>query len=292
MASHTREQRFLDFMRYVLAGHESGQEISIPRKARRLDVTFLVREPPSVFGPLGPLLRERAVVFEQESRPVTAAGVWRAHWGGVWLGWRHALVREGPSNAGRPSVADAWLAPSARRPLAVVVADRVRPGAADLPGMRAIGPGYWRTLDVDHGGLILLDLSALPEQHGWSFWRMLSRASTPAELERRLLALLTDESFPTKDRVNLMEAIAMDKIPTTLEEKRAALERERADAFKAGEQKGKQEGKQEGKRAALLGMVALIAPQELARLEALKDDTEFETAVAALMVTLRQRSPS
>jgi hypothetical protein len=72
----------------------------------------------------------------------------------------------------------------------------------------------------------------------------------------------------------------MDKIPTTLEEKRAALERERADAFKAGEQ--------EGKRAALLAMVALIAPQELARLEALKDETQLWSEFELIVVTIRR----
>jgi hypothetical protein len=281
MASHTREQRFLDFMRYVLAGHESGQEISIPRKARRLDAAFLVREPPNVFGPLGPLLRERAVVFEQESRPVTAAGVWRAHWGGVWLGWRHALVREGPSHVGRPNVADAWLAPCERRPVAVVVADRVRPGAADLPGMRAIGPGYWQTDDLDRGGLILLDLNALPERQGWSFWRMLSRASTRDELLRRFAALHSDEAYPTTDRKALTEAIAMDKILTTPEEKHAALERERAEAFNAG--------KMQERRAWLLRMVALLAPSELARLEALDDLARLEAEVDRIEADARAR---
>jgi hypothetical protein len=276
MARDRHEQRFLDFTRFVLPGREVGQEISIPRKARRLDALFRVDKPPGILGPSGSWLQDRAVIFEHESGQIPWAAVCRALVGSAWLTWRHAIVREPRPTWGRAAEGDKWLLAIEHAPVVVVVAQSIQDDAVlRTPNLISVAPGVWVTRHIELGGLILIDIGRLPERNGWSFWKLTSRGATEAERQRRLEALRTDEDLPKTEREALLEAIAMEHVPTTLEEKRAALNRERRDAFEAGE------------RRALLAIVSAVAPELLGRLEGIQDLRALENEVMALVARRR-----
>ena len=124
-----------------------------------------------------------------------------------------------------------------------------------------------------------MDISKMPEQKGWAYWRLTSQAMTAEERARRVEALRTDRHLPKHERIALTEAIAMRMIPTTPEEKTAALKSLRKEAYRVG----KTEGKAEGRREALLGVVALSAPELLERLERIDDVAVLEREVAELI---------
>ena len=71
----------------------------------------------------------------------------------------------------------------------------------------------------------------------------------------------------------------MRMIPTTPEEKTAALKSLRKEAYRLG----KTEGKAEGRRQALLAVVAISAPDILERLERIDDVAVLEREVAELI---------
>jgi hypothetical protein len=99
------------------------------------------------------------------------------------------------------------------------------------------------------------------------------------QLRCRVEALRTDRHLPRNERVALTEAIAMRMIPTTPEEKTAALKSLRKEAYRLGES----EGEARGRRAALLSVVANSAPDVLGRLERIEDVAVLEREVAELI---------
>ena len=123
----------------------------------------------------------------------------------------------------------------------------------------------------------------MPEQKGWAYWRLTSQAMTAEERARRVEALRTDRHLPKQERVALTEAIAMRMIPTTPEEKTAAVKSLRKEAYRLGKTDGKAEGKAEGRRQALLAVVAISAPDVLERLERVEDVAALEREVAELI---------
>ena len=276
MARDRHEQRFVDFQRYVLPGREIGQEVSIPRKARRLDAVFHIEEPPGLFGPIVPWLESRAVIFEHESGQISDVALHRAQVGDSWVRWRRAVVNSLESRWGTPSEGDAWLRSTQHMPTTVIVADQLKDHATDgFPQLVQRWPGVWCGRDPDHGGLVVMDISKMPEQKGWAYWRLTSQAMTAEERARRVEALRTDRHLPKHERIALTEAIAMRMIPTTPEEKTAALKSLRKEAYRVG--------KTEGRREALLGVVALSAPELLERLERIDDVAVLEREVAELI---------
>ena len=280
MARDRHEQRFLDFQRYVLPGREVGQEASIPRKARRLDAVFCIEEPPGLFGPIAPWLQNRAVIFEHESGTVPQVALRRAQMGHGWIAWRWDVVSAGDSRWGIPSEGDSWLRGTQQEPTTVVVADQLKDGATDgFPQLVQRWPGVWCGRDASRGGLVVLDISRMPERKGWAYWRLTSQAMTAEERARRVEALRTDRHLPKHERVALTEAIAMRMIPTTPEEKTAAVKSLRKEAFRIG----KAEGEAAGRRQALLAVVAISAPDVLERLERIEDVAALEREVADLI---------
>jgi hypothetical protein len=276
MARDRQEQRFLDFTRFVLPGREVGQEVSIPRKARRLDAVFHVHEPPGLFGPLCLWLRNRAVVFEHESGAIPGVALHRALVGHSWVAWRRPVMSAGESRWGTPSEGDSWLRSTEQAPTVLVVADQVRPQATiEFPHVAERWPGVWCSQNPAHGGLIVLDISRMPEQKGWSYWRLTSRGITPEERERRVEALRTDRVLPKHERLALTQAIAMRTVPTTPEEKNVALKSLRKEAFRLGEA--------EGRRRELLELVSNVAPDALQRLERIEALPTLRREVAQLM---------
>jgi hypothetical protein len=139
-------------------------------------------------------------------------------------------------------------------------------------------PGVWCGREPSQGGLVVLDIARMPEQKGWAYWRLTSAGLTAKERERRMEALRTDRHLPKTERVALTEAIAMRMIPTTPEEKNAALRQLRKEAWRLGAAEGKAEG-----RRALLRVASLIAPESVPQLESIDDLVELERAVLKLI---------
>ena len=168
-----------------------------------------------------------------------------------------------------------------------MVADELQeePGVT-FPQLSQRWPGVWCGRDPAQGGLVVLDIARLPEQSGWSYWRLTSAGLTAKERERRVEALRTDRHLPKTERVALTEAIAMRMIPTTPEEKNAALRQLRKEAWRLGAAEGKAEGKAEGEaegRRALLRVAGIIAPDAVPRLERMDDLIDLERAVLKLI---------
>ena len=79
----------------------------------------------------------------------------------------------------------------------------------------------------------------------------------------------------------------MRMIPTTPEEKNAALKSLRKEAYRLGRADEKPEaearGEARGRRGALLGVVSMLAPESLERLERVEDVVVLEREVADLI---------
>ena len=94
---HTpHEDRFIGVLQYM-TGHELAQEISIPRKARRLDAMcrFGATPAPGFFGALRAAWPDRAVIFERESTPLTCEAVASAWAGQTWVSWQRLKKPQG-----------------------------------------------------------------------------------------------------------------------------------------------------------------------------------------------------
>jgi hypothetical protein len=269
MAATPHEDRFIEVLQ-LLTGGEVAQEISIPRKARRLDAVcrFGQAGVPGLFGRLQPACEERVVAFEHESAPLTKEAVASAWVGLAWLSWNRMRTHRGR----RPAV-HALLAHTVRPPLTILVADTVR---EDLTGAvpaldRAAWPGLWATPDTGgglfhHGGLLVVDTSTVPLSDGFSFWRWLGRARTEQEANARLVGLLADPNLPTIGKNQLQEAIMNHQIEATDTERETIADRVRRLA--------REEGREEGlatAREALLAVAARWAPDALPALRAIAD---------------------
>ena len=91
-------------------------------------------------------------------------------------------MRTGESRWGTPTEGDVWLRGTAHTPTVVVVADALHdePRAA-FPQLSQRWPGVWCGRDPLQGGLVVLDIARLPEQSGWSYWRLTSAGLTVKE---------------------------------------------------------------------------------------------------------------
>ena len=272
---HTpHEDRFIGLLQYM-TDHELAQEISMPRKARRLDAMcrFGATPVPGFFGALRTACHDRAVIFEHESTPLTCEAVASAWVGQAWVSWQRLKKPRGRrQNVHR-------LVGGTRRPrLAVVVADSV---AEDLTGaIPSLGltgwPGLWATTDTgdlrfDQGALLVIDTSAIPASDGFSFWRWLGRARDEHDANARLLALLADPQLPMLDKARFLEAMMDNQFTVSETERETASQRVRRD--------GREEGRDEGERYALLSVAARFAPEALSAMHAIHDIDALRRAV-------------
>jgi hypothetical protein len=147
-----------------------------------------------------------------------------------------------------------------------------------FPHLTERWPGVWCGRDSSHGGLVVLDISRMPEQKGWAYWRLTSQAMTAEERARRVEALRTDRHLPKQERVALTEAIAMRMIPTTPEEKNAALKSLRKEAYRLGETEGEARGRRE-----LLELASVVAPEALHRLKRIEGLSALRHEIAQLI---------
>ena len=261
MSTTPHEDRFVELLRFAAGESEELQELSIPRKVRRLDVVYRFAAAPVWFGALRETCCERVVAFEHESTPVARHAVSSAMVGQSWLAWE----RVRPAGRRRRSVSGpALLADSARPPLVIVVADRVseRPEGA-VPGLRGTPwPGVWMTPYLDEGGLVLLDTSLLRARDGFAFWSWLGRPANPQQSRERLRRLLDDPSLPTLSKERLMEAVMENLVPHSEPEREGVYQRI----------------KRELRREGLLSFAERVVPEAVERLRAIEDIEALEEA--------------
>lgn len=258
------EDRFLAILQHALQGAEVAQEVSIPRKARRLDAVTRLANSPELFGALGSTLQHRTVMFEHESAPLTGEAVASAAVGQAWLRWHH-LRKDRRRPAGVRRVVEG----TPRPPVCVVVADSL---AADVsgsvPGLRACEcAGVWATPFLDEGGLIVLDSSQLVGSAGFEFWAWLGGAPTPAAAAERYGLLLDNLALSTLTRTRLSEAIMNQEIPATPAERETNAQRFRRETLA------------EGRKAELLELLSRYAPESYA---VLKHEPDIDVLKAAL----------
>ena len=250
MSETRHEDRFIDVLQYLI-GREVAQEISIPRKARRLDAAFRFGEAdvPGLFGALLPAFADRVVLFEHESRLVDAESVASAWVGQAWVSWQRLKKQ----TRRRQSVYT-LVAETIRPPLAVVMADRV---TEDLTGaVPSLGPtewpGLWATNDTgelrfNQGGLLVVDTGNLPAGDGFGFWRWLGRARDSDDANERLVDLLADNQLPINDRILFLEPIVERAFAVSDIERETASQRLRREGREEGRERGREEGREEGR---------------------------------------------
>lgn len=273
------ENRFVHLLEYVVGETEVGQEVSIPRKARRLDLVCRFGEPPSFFGALRELCSDRTVLFEHESQPLTRHAIASAWVGQVWLHWERVRPRQR-----RSARSPARLLETRRPPLAVVVADSIgeSPDRA-IPGLvPTIWQGVWATAETDDGGLYVLDTSRLRPEEGFAFWSWLGRAPSDAIAARRLDALYHDSNLPIEDLSLLREAIMNGQLSVSIPEKETTYQRIRRELRVELRDEVRDEVRDEAGRAKLLEVVANVAPQYLESMQQIEDVAELQTQFEAL----------
>ncbi len=262
------ENRFVALLQHAVGESEVAQEMSIPRKSRRLDLVCRFDEAPSLFGALQRACSERTVLFEHESQPLSAHAVASAWVGLAWLSWQRIRPR-----SRRKIHVQRFLDGTLRPPLAIVVADVVQDDLTSaIPTLaRTDMEGLWATAGAIDGGLCVIDSSRVRAEDGFAFWSWLGRARNPTEADTRLRALLADPNLTNFDKVRLEEAIMNNQIPTSTVEQETVAQRVR------------REGREEGRAEALRDLVQTLAPEHAAELEGIDDVDELRRAAAAIL---------
>ena len=296
MANH-HEDRFARYLRFLLPAQDAGQQVSIPRAARRLDFAFAMDRPHPLFGAAVPLLQGRAVIFEHESAAADEVSLRSAEAGRAWLVWRWSMVNGTPTRRADAEADELWMDRHALRPVVVVLAHGVQSNALEaFIDMVRIADGVWRTRDFFHTGLLVIDTHITPCQDGWSLWRYIGACRSREDFQTRLDALLDDPNLPMLRRVQLKEDIAMEKIETSADERETVVQRiEREGHAKGlvagleagreqGLKEGREEGREEGRRQLLLHQAALLLPEDYARLAVIDETDALEREVMGLLM--------
>lgn len=268
MSSTPHEDRFLAILQHAVEDADVLQELSIPRKARKLDAVVRLDDAPELFGALAPWLQHRAVVFEHESTPPTAEAIASAALGHAWLHWHRLRSHRRQTSSLRRT-----LQGTPRAPIAVLVADRVvQDPAGAVAGLRPAGwRGVWTTPNLDEGGLLLLDSSQLVGTPGLEFWAWLGGAPTAEAAAARFAALLDSLSLSTITRYRLTEAIMNHQIPATAAEQETTYQR----VTRLAREEGRDAGRDEA-RASLLELIQRYAPERFEALRGVHDLDELK----------------
>lgn len=207
-----QETRFTRTIELASPDTPHGEEVSLHRKSRRLDVVHQFVEPPIVFGPLVPWLTNRMVHFEHIANTANAVAIHAS------LGPLHTLAQRYrlPPSRDRSSLHKA-LRRSPRPPLGVLFARRM---VRDPPvTLHLASPGIWATeLDQDRAGLVVVEADRLPDEPGTGLLRWIPLPRSGEETELRTRALLGDPVVPTVLVARLLEELMAGQIPTYPEE--------------------------------------------------------------------------
>jgi hypothetical protein len=276
MTRTPHEDRFVERMQFVVRGSEVAQELSIPRKARKLDMVCRFDQAPDYFQALRSVCSNRTVLFEHESQPLARHDVASAWVGLAWLLWERIRPPEGEA------ISDsAERRRTSRPPLVIIVADDA---GDELTGAvptlaRTRRPGVWATARLDEGGLYVIDTSRVGTRGGFAFWSWIGRPPSEAEANRRLNALLGDRHLSIQSKSRLEVAIMSNELQVTATEMETVAQRLRREARLEGELIGERRGE----RKALLELAAQVAPERVAGLRSLKDLAELQAAVIRLV---------
>lgn len=281
MSQSTHENRFVALLQFAAGDAEVVQELSIPRKARRLDAVYRFDAAPVWFGAMTGTCTDRMVIFEHESSPLARHTLASALLGQAWMAWERVRPPT-PRRTSKPALR--LIGETLRPPIVIVVADRVV-GTIEgaVPGLRATDtPGLWQTPHLDEGGLVLLDTPALRAQDGFAWWSWVGRPQTAEEGRTRLLRLLDDEKLPTLYKDRLMEAVMENEVPITEPEKESVYQRLKRQLVDEGRQAGLRDGRRtarEDERHALLKLVKRVAPDTLPRMQEIEEIEVLRVAV-------------
>jgi hypothetical protein len=280
------ENRFVHLLQYFVGEAETGQEVSIPRKARRLDLVCRFAEPPSFFGALRGDCAQRTVLFEHESQPLSWHAIASAWVGQAWLHWERVRPRQRKSGSVLCNFLDAQ-----RPPLAVVVADSIgEPPNRAVPGLAPTRwQGVWATGELVDGGLYVLDTSMVRPDEGFAFWSWLGRAPTDAIAARRLDALYHDPNLPIQDLDLLREAIMNGQLYVSVPEKETTYQRIRRELRVELRDELRDEVRDEVGRCELLALAANAMPEHLDELRQIEDIVELRRVIQAKVVKAFQR---
>lgn len=272
MARDPLEARFVERLQFEVGDAEIAQELSIPRKSRRLDVVCRFGEAPAMFDALRSDCSRRVVVFEHESQPLVRHAVARAWSGVAWLFWEQLRPRR---SGRRPPM---LLAEEGERPpLGIIVTDEVSDSLhGAVPSLRLTERrGLWATPDLDEGGLYVINTSEIDPGEGLAWWAWIGLARTSEQEAVRLTALLGDPNLPIDDRARIQEAVMNGELSATQVEQETASQRVRRE--------GRLEGRLEGQRQALLDMAMEVAPERVEELRTLEDVQALQRAVMELL---------
>ena len=75
---HRHENRFIQCLNTAEPGAELQQEVSVPRKSRRIDAMYVFDQAAPIFGPWAEMLSKRLVIVEQYSRYPTSKDLYDA----------------------------------------------------------------------------------------------------------------------------------------------------------------------------------------------------------------------
>lgn len=288
MTSTPHEDRFVKLMQFAVGDSEVAQELSIPRKARRLDMVCCFAQAPEYFRALRADCHDRTVLFEHESQPLQRHDVASAWVGLAWLLWERIRPAEGEAT---DETTERRRTP--RPPLAIIVADDAGDSLAGaVPTLaRTRHPGVWATARLEEGGLYVIDTSRVGTRGGFAFWSWIGRPPSDAEADRRLNALLGDRHLSIESKTRIQDAIMSNELPVTATEVETVAQRLRREAKlegerigeRRGERRGEQRGEQRGTRNTLLSLAAEVAPERLAELQSIKDLNALQAAVLRLV---------
>ena len=288
MATDRLESRFVERLQFEVGDAEVAQELSIPRKSRRLDVVCRFGEAPVMFDALRADCSCRTVVFEHVSASLQRHQVARAWSSMAWLLWEQVRTPRRGRRAPmlRPE-------PGERPPLGIIVTDHVSAhlqGA--VPALRPTDrPGLWATPELDEGGLYVINASEIDPTEGLAWWAWIGLARIPAEEAARLTTLLGDPNLPIDDRTRIEEALVNGQLsasPVEQETVAQRLRREgrmegRLEGQREGRLEGQLEGQLEGRVEALLELAMEVAPERVEELRAITDVQALQRAVFELL---------
>lgn len=262
MGRRRHEDRVIGIVQQMVGDAAFEPERSVPRASRSIDGIIDMGQPSQSWGPIAPLLANRTVALEHESRPPGRAKLANAVAKLEWL------------------VEAYWLDPdrSGRVPLLLLVTEGIprwlRSAGCETPPWKI--PGIWYSPRENLGDLLVVAPRSLPEIPGTALLKSMPFPRSDQESRRNIERLQADPHVVQSDVRGVMEGIMSGSIPSTQAEQQSILDRLR-DKFRV-------EGRQEGRREALLDLARKrFGEDTAAELATIDDPDELEERLLDLL---------
>lgn len=236
------EDRFVS--RYLVAffNAEITQEMTIPRKARHIDLVHLRGSDLSALGVLAPWIQDRALLWEHQSNAVTHRVLAKATMALSWAAIQYHTRESADMNPIREGFQS-----HARAPAMVVYAPRIAITCRHL--FQELATGFWHnglSDDPQVPLLLCIEYERLLDAPGTSFLRWLApQSGTPLPRRRKprspLDALLDDPTFPTMIKRRILEGIMQEQLKVDPMEQLSAIERVREEGRREVREKARKE---------------------------------------------------